>query len=143
MKNVHFFNPLYMNTTMRRSVSALAVLVLSISMALVAFASSYTTSYAFSTSVKGQTRYFSGSNIAFYSSYARSYPSPHISNRTYTVSLYRDKLIDDYIGRVTLNRDASGTARWSSVGAGNYYVYLSKANDGITLRDNSVSIYNY
>lgn len=133
-----------MENALRRSVAFLSVAVLSLSLAAVAYASSYSTSYNFSVYVKGSTRSFNGSNILFDSPNADSYPSPHALNHTYTVSLYRDNpFFDDYIGTDTLYRDTHDTAYWSSVGSGNYYVTLNKANDGITLIDNNVTIANY
>jgi len=107
-----------------------------------AYASSYTTSYQFSVSVTWASRYFDGNNIRFNSSNATSSFKPP-TNKNYSVSLYRDKFIDDYIGMVTLLRDSNWTANWSNVGAGNYYFFLSKANDGVTLTDNNVTIKNY
>lgn len=133
--------------TFTRRLSAFGSLTLvSLSFAAIAFASTYTTSYSFSTTVTGSTRAFTGSNISFTSPTAGSYPSKHAINKTYYVTLYRDNtwpMADSKIGKVTLTRDTSGTAQWSSVGAGNYYIYLSKANDGITLIDTNVTIANY
>lgn len=122
----------------------LPIAIVGLSFALIAYASSYNTSFSFSVSLRGTTRYFDGSNIAFSASIAKSTPFKHRYNTTYNVALYRDNwLFDDYIGSSSLPRDAAGTAKWSSVGKGNYYIYLSKANDGVTLVDNNVRIYNY
>lgn len=132
-----------MKKTLRKFMAISSVLILILSMIATAYASSYWTSYQFSVSVTGASRSFDGTNIRFISPNATSTPYIHPINKTYTVALYRDKFIDDYIGSVTLTRDYSGTAKWSNVWAGNYYFFLSKANDGITLVDNNVTIQNY
>ncbi|MDD5212805.1 MAG: hypothetical protein PHG82_00020 [Candidatus Gracilibacteria bacterium] len=119
-----------------------SMLIVMLSIIGTAYASSYSTSYRFSVSVTGATRYFDGSNITFTSPYASSTPWKNNLNKTYNVVLYRDRIIDDYIGTVTLYRDESGTANWNNVGAGNYYFILSKVNDGVTLVDNKVTIKN-
>ncbi|NDK07817.1 hypothetical protein EOM39_01065 [Candidatus Gracilibacteria bacterium] len=131
-----------MKEKFKKIASYMSILTVFLSIVVNVYASSYTTSYQFSVSVTGQTRYFDGTNISF-TSRATSTPFIHSTNKTYSVALYRDKLIDDYIGSVTLYRDILGTAKWSNVGVGNYYVFLSKANDGVTLVDNNVVIKNY
>lgn len=129
---------------LKKGLAGFSILIMSLSFSAVVFASSYITSYSFLVSVQGATRTFDGQNIAF-ESFATSYPAPHIVVKTYTAELYRDKgwWGKDYIGKVTLPRDQWGKAKWSNVGPGNYYVYLNKANDGITLKDSNVKIYNY
>ncbi len=133
-----------MKTFFRRLLGTIALTVFLFAFSAVAFASSYSTTFSFSVALTGSTRSFTGSNISFYTKYATS-SWKHVTNKTYTVTLYRDNswASDDKIGTVTLNRDSSGTANWSAVGAGNYYTYLSKANDGVTLSSSSVTISNY
>jgi Prealbumin-like fold domain len=129
----------------RKLSRTLASLIMLFAFSSVVFASSYSTTFTFSSTLTGATRYFDGTNVSFYTKYATSSPSKHATNKTYTASLYRDNswAADDKIGTVTLTRDTSGTAKWSGVGAGNYYVYLSKAIDGITLTSSKVTISNY
>lgn len=126
----------------RKALSLFSIAIVSFSaFAGVALASSYTTSYLFGTTVTGQTRSFNGSNISF-SSFAKS-SFYHNLNKTYSVTLYRDNIFsDDKIGSKVLNRDMSQTTKWTNVGPGNYYVFLSKQNDGVTLSDNNVKIFN-
>jgi hypothetical protein len=133
-----------MYPVLRNSLAAVSLTFASFSFVGIVFASSYTTSFNFSKEFQGQVRSFDGKNIQFVSSYAQSLPRPHSVNKYYSVELHREKIgPDDYIGKVQLRRDSSGTAKWSSVGPGKYYVYLLKANDGVTLVDNNVKIENY
>lgn len=129
---------------LQRSLATAALFVACSALVGVVFASSYITSFYFSYNLTGTVRSFDGNNIAFVSSFAKSLPSPHSINKTYTVELRRKKLVGyDRIGAVTLPRDSGGTAKWSNVGRGSYYVYLSKANDGKTLSDDYVQFKNY
>lgn len=132
-----------MKKIMRKSLAIFSLVIVSASLVQVAFASTYYTSFSFSVALRGTTRYFDGQNLAFNAPSATSSPYKSTVNKNYSAALYRDGWWDTYIGTVTLPRDASGTAKWSNVGSGNYYIYLSKANDGITLTDNNVKIYNY
>lgn len=93
--------------------------------------------------MQGPTRYFDGTNIRFISPNTTSTPSKHTLNFNYSVSLYRDKFIDDYIWIVILNRDSYWVANWTNVWSWNYYVFLDKDFDGIYLVDNNVTIQNY
>lgn len=131
-----------MNTIIKKIKAVSIVWIIISSMILTAYASSYWTSYSFSVSTTWPTRNFNGTNITFISPNATSTPYIHPLNFTYNVSLYRDKLIDDFIGWSTLYRDNSGSVTWSNVWSWDYYVILTKANDGITLVDNSVTIKN-
>lgn len=133
-----------MKKVLRRLLGIVSLTVFLISFSAVAFATTYSTTFSFSVAVTGSTRSFTGSNISFYTKYATS-DWKHATNKTYTVTLYRDNswASDDKIGTVTLNRDSSGTAKWSAVGSGNYYTYLVKANDGVTLSSSKVTIANY
>jgi hypothetical protein len=92
-----------------------SVLIVILSVMATAYASSYTTSYNFTVANTGPTRYFDGTNIRFISPYATSIPYKSTLVFNYTVSLYRDKLIDDFIGTKTLYRDTYGVANWSNV----------------------------
>lgn len=132
-----------MKKILKKIVGIFSVVFVILSMVITAYASSYSTLYQFSVSLEGSSRYFSGTNISFISPSATSTPFIHPSNSTYNVALYRDEFIDDYIGSATLYRDNYGKVNWSNVGSGDYYLFLSKSNDGVTLVDNNVTIKNY
>ena len=142
-KSKLFFILNIMNKFSQKVFTCISCSIIWLSIAATAYASSYTTTYSFSVWVNWWTRYFNGTNIQFKSPKATSTPFIHPSNKTYNVALYRDKIIDDYIGSKVLYRDNSWTANWSNVWSWNYYVYLSKENDGVTLVDNKVTIKNY
>jgi len=59
-------------------------------------------------------------------------------NDVYYIYLYRDGLIDDYVGRVEYDKDKTQTKTWTNVGAGKYYFVISKANDGSRLEGDGV-----
>lgn len=132
-----------MKKNIKRIISWVSLFIVFLSILATAYASSYTTSYQFSVSVTWWTRYFNWTNISFTSPSATSSPFKHPTNKTYSVALYRDKIIDDFIGNVTLYRDSSWVAKWSNVWVWNYYFFLNKANDWVTLTDNNVTIKNY
>ncbi len=143
MREIYRFSSTQFWPLARNFIAFLSFSLVLLSIISAAYASTNSTSYQFWIAVKGESRYFDGSNISFNSPNADSTPFIHPSNYTYSVALYRDTFIDDYIGTVTLYRDESGTASWSNVGSGHYYVYLNKSNDGVTLVDNNVTIKNY
>lgn len=109
-----------------------------------ALAASYHTNVSFEVRLIGESRYYDGQNLAYKSGFAKSYPEPHKILKTYTVTLKRDKWgLNETIGTGVLMRDSSGLIEWSNVGPGYYYFVLEKANDGITLVDENVSLFNY
>lgn len=131
-----------MKEKFRKVTAYISISIVFLSVAATVYASSYTTTFQFSVAVTWTSRYFNGSNISF-SARATSTPFIHPTNNSYGVALYRDKFIDDYIWNAVLFRDSYGTAYWSNVWAWNYYVYLSKENDWVTLVSNNVTIKNY
>ena len=132
-----------MKKNIKRIISWVSLFIVFLSILATAYASSYTTSYQFSVLVTWWIRYFNWTNISFTSPSATSSHFKRPSNKTYSVDLYRDKIIDDFIGNVTLYRDSSWVAKWSNVWVWNYYFFLNKANDWVTLTDNTVTIKNY
>ena len=48
----------------------------------------------------------------------------------------------DFIGTSTLPRTGNGSATWTNVGSGNYFVHLSKAFDGVYVICDNVTISN-
>lgn len=107
------------------------------------YASSYTTTLAFQGEHKGSTREFDGQNIMYAAATYSSAPDSVV--KVYTVSLYRKKFIGStLIGKSKeLQRDAYNEVKWSNVGAGKYYLYFTKARDGINVYSNKVTIKNY
>ena len=99
----------------------------------VAEAAFYNSSATWDVNLKGQTREFDGPNFTF-DAEDGSLAGGNVVN--YTVRLYRDNTWpsgDDYIGLKScpnINVRCMGT--WTNVGAGDYYVRLSRANDGGT-----------
>ncbi len=105
------------------------------------FASSYSTSFSFNTSVTGPTRSYSGSNITL-KTVSSSSGSGTASSNSFSVALYRKNTIGStYIGTYNFSRNGTSTNTWKSVGSGNYYFYLSKGNDGHTVKG-TASMYN-
>lgn len=105
------------------------------------FASSYTSSIRFKVSLKGDTREYTGNNINYSATTDVSFT--HVTNKQYTVELYRKKLIGaDLVGSAKLNREGYNSCKWTNVGSGKYYIYFSKANDNVVITSNNVRIYN-
>ena len=59
---------------------------------------------------------------------------------TFTVTLYRDKLVDDKIGTVTLPRVGNHSVNWTNVGSGTYYFAYTKARDGANVKSDSITM---
>lgn len=113
-------------------------LVAALAIPVVAYASSYYSTLTLSYQLRGTTRPYTGSNMHIYMTAS----APVTPITTFKVELYRDKLIDDYIGYSNFPRNGSKTATWSNVGSGSYYFFFSKANDGFTVTSNNVHMYN-
>ena len=117
------------------------VLVFVLMFTCTAFASSYNCSINFKVACQGATREFDGQNITYGGTMKGDWV--HATCYEYTVALYRKKLIGStYIGEAKLLRDTYDSCTWSNVGAGKYYLYFSKANDGVTLSSNDIIITN-
>lgn len=107
-----------------------------------AFASSYSSTVSFAISCTGATRSFDGANLCYAAN--TSVDWVHADNDQYRVTLFRKKFIGkDEVGGKDLNRVGYNEADWSNVGAGNYWIYFSKANDNVTVTSNDVFIGNY
>ncbi len=91
-------------------------LVAALAVPVVAYASSYYSTLSLSYHLKGATRSYTGTNMNIY----MTAKAPVTQITTFKVELYRDKLIDDYIGYSYFPRNGSKTATWSNVGSGNY-----------------------
>lgn len=121
----------------------LSIFTLSVIMSIpiVAFASSYTSTLYFDSTLTGDTRYYNGNNITLSISAYTGYGQATGGN--FSASLYRKNMItSDYIGKAYYTRNGYSTNTWSNVGSGNYYFYFSKAIDGVEVYSNSVSMYN-
>ena len=100
---------------------------------MTAFATSYSTTFSFTTDLQGDTRSYSGNNIVFtaYNAYQSGPSGKATDDSYYTVKLCRSTsfITSDYIGTANLPRVGTGTVTWTNVGPGNYYILLHKAND--------------
>ena len=115
-------------------------LVAAVVIPAVAFATSYTSTATFKVYLAGASRSYSGTNILYTATGTPSGTNPAAT--TYKVELYRDKLIDDYIGSKSFPRSGQYGVTWTNVGSGKYYFCFSKANDGITEKLNPVLMRN-
>lgn len=132
-----------MKKRIKSLVASSLALVIMLSCCIAVYASSYTTMVSFQGEHEGAVREFDGQNIRYT---ATTYSSmPEYINKVYFVSLYRKKLIGaSLIGKSDeLPRDGSAKVEWSNVGEGKYYLYFTKARDGINVRSDNVVIKNY
>lgn len=108
-----------------------------------AYASSYSTTLKFQGEHKGTVRSFDGQNIRYKATTWSD--QPNYINKIYHASLYRKNFIGEtFIGKSEeLQRDGSSQVDWSNVGKGKYYLYFTKARDGINVHSNNVTIANY
>lgn len=107
-----------------------------------AFASSYTSSFYFDSTLKGTTRSYDGKNIAINTSTSSSGGSTIASSSEYKIELYRQKTFgQDYIGKVNHPRNGSKTSSWGNVGAGKYFFHFVKGIDGHEVRG-TAKMYN-
>jgi hypothetical protein len=117
------------------------VLLTAFALPAAALASSYYSTLNFSWYAHGDTRSYDTSNMNI-SLATNSSPT---TTGTFTIKLYRDRtwpISDDYIGSVSHPRSGSGSGRWTSVGAGNYYFDFSKGDDGVVVWSDSVHMWS-
>lgn len=114
-----------------------AALLFTLSLPVAAYAlvpvSPYVSTLSLVYDFRGATRDYSGPGV--YISVDK--PSCNTAG-TYTISLYRDKLIDSRIGTVTRDRNKSGGATWTNAGSGRYYFRFQKSGDGATVTSKRV-----
>lgn len=99
--------------------------------------------FQFSTSLRGSTRYYDLDNIGCdFRAYTDS--GTGAASNTFSVTLMRDRgLWRDDCGKKTASRNGSSHFDWYGVGAGDYYFYFSKANDGQTVKCDAVGMYSW
>lgn len=131
------------NRRFKGIIASMLLLVFMLSSCFAVYASSYSTTVAFKAPYSGATRSFDGQNIQYTAS--TSSDNPDYIVKVYYVSLYRKKAIGStLVGTSTeLQRDGTANVKWSNVGSGKYYIYFSKATDGIYVRSKNVVIKNY
>lgn len=114
----------------RKSILALALVII-MSLPTVAYAASYSTTFNFLVSVQGATRSYSAGKITV-SLYSRERLNGSTSGiKTFSVALYKKGFISSTkIGSFTANRKGASIGSWTNMDKGNYFFYLSKANDG-------------
>lgn len=122
---------------------SISLALMLITFATVVFASSFTSTFSFDTTLEGASRYYDGSNMNFSATSVSVGGIQHNVATTYEVSLYRSRWFkDDFIGTKLLPRDCAGSASWNNVGSGTYYFSFWKAYDGVTIKSNDVEMYN-
>ncbi|MCJ7687917.1 MAG: hypothetical protein MUO60_01095 [Clostridiaceae bacterium] len=122
---------------------SISLALMLITFATVAFASSFTSTFSFNTTLEGASRDYDGSDMNFSATSVSVGGIQHNVATTYEVSLYRTRLFkDDFIGTTLLPRDSAGSASWDNVGSGTYYFTFWKAFDGVTIESNNVDMYN-
>lgn len=131
------------STKMLSQIALPVILIILLSITAFAASSSYSSTFNFEHGLTTATRNFKGSNISFSATCSQSFNNPNFP-QTYSVELWRSVTgSDDYIGKVSMPRDGYKNAKWSSVGTGNYYFCLTKANDGVRLTSGDVKMKNY
>ena len=128
--------------TLKRVSRALIVVVtFGAVLAPVADASSYTSSAAFNTYLRGATRSYVGANISIN---LTGVTCSRCNVNSYFVSLWRNVGggSDNRIGTVTCQRSANCLRTWTNVGTGSYDFVFERANDGGEQRIANVSMYN-
>lgn len=103
-------------------------------LASIAHAASYSTTFEFSAAVTGPYRSFSSASDISVATSA-SAATFGASSSTFSLSLQRNTWYGyTTIGTVSHPRNGSKTSTWSNVGSGDYRIYLSKNTDGITVK---------
>lgn len=122
-----------------RALTSLA-LVLVFAMPLLAFASSYTSTLGYEWRVYGTTRTYTHDDMNLSATFATT----NNTTGTHTVQLWRDRawpLSNQLCGTRTLNRKGYSNVDWYDVGPANYYFYFEKAQDGVYVYTNNLSMY--
>jgi hypothetical protein len=96
-----------------------------------ALASSYTSTFDVysSSGFTGPTRYYNGQDISI-KTYNKS-TSGSGTSTTFSIALYRDGWLNDYIGTVSHSRTSDSTSTFSNVGSGDYFFKFWKNDDGV------------
>jgi hypothetical protein len=131
-------------TRLKAAIAVAILLVVLVSN--VALASSYWSTLWFNTSLTGATRHYDGTNVHI-DMHSTTNGECCNAESVYYIQLHRKTCwvwcTDDYIGQVSVPRNGwSGTKTWTNVGAGDYYFYFYKTNDGVHVSSSDVHMYN-
>lgn len=121
---------------LKRIKKGLCIISLALSLAIptMAYAASYSTTFDFLVSVQGKARSFSGGKIWLDISSTETKNFSNSGFTTFSVTLYKKGFIfSNEIGSFKALRNGRTSNGWSNMEAGNYYFYLSKANDGASV----------
>lgn len=129
----------------RPAMVGVGTVMLLVIMAGVVLASSYNSTIDYTVQVVGAVRTYDGPNHMNIS--LTSQQSGPGASTTHRVTLVRRTCFifcsEDLIGSVQVPRNgASGVRTWTNVGAGNYYFYFTKANDGVRITSNNVHMFS-
>jgi hypothetical protein len=130
---------------MRQTFRALTVtLLLAVSLAPSAEASSYRSSARFGTYLKGASRSYDGNNISIKLTGVSCSSCNDKVVTLYYVALWRNvnNGFDNRIGTQTCSSKANCTKSWTNVGSGKYYFVFERANDGGEQIISTVAMYN-
>ncbi len=97
------------------------------------YAASYSTSYSFKNSVSGSARSYSAGkiNLSLSSTQNTTKGLYKPASSSFEVELYRQHVLySTYIGNFYAPRDGSKSSGWTNMSVGNYFVRLSKIDDG-------------
>lgn len=121
-----------------KSIIFMGVMVCSLLLPLVVFASSYTSTLYFTADHTGATRSYTGSNINISMICTTNTPTTKDINGNYifpqefTTKLYRSGFLgtSTYIGSVSSPKNGQTSKGWTNVGSGDYFFTFSKNHDG-------------
>ena len=133
---------------MKKRIATVIVMLITFSLVVATVSASvmmsvYSTSVSFTNYYGGATRSYTGSSSSEdmnWKGTTHTIDQTSSMSSTFTISLYRERkfLPDQLIGQVVCDREGYHNITWTSVGAGNYYFYYSKDNDGATVYSNDV-----
>lgn len=97
-------------------------------------------SFAFNTTLRGETRYYDGNNVG---TEFNAYQTASYTSYSLSCALYRDGWVDDYIGTQYGTCSGYNHFDWTGVGSGNYYFHFGKTTDGLWVYSDDVAMFSW